>query len=424
MTITSSAFINTLRFGSYLVQARCTVYQNGAPTEFIVPVSTAKITITRYAAQRRSGNLVAELTATIPPVALMPTGPTSVLAPFGNEIFVEAGVQLNTTKTGLAAASGTADAGTTLYVPLGMFAIATTTVEDTTVDLIVTLSLFDRSWIISQRAFKKPYRFPAVTGNFVAEITHLLNQVWGTNKPALQYNMAPTTATVPVASYNQGSDPWQAALDMANATGQELYFNAYGVVTAHAIPTPRTQPVVWNFTDSPAAILGLPGTGSNALFGDEYTTPVSIKMTMTRTRIYNDVIVTGTGTYNTTANTTAATGGVTAPVLAEAADTNPFSATYINGPLGDIPEFVSSNMITSSAQAQETADNTLAIALSAAWQITIEAPPNPIFDVDHVVTVTRPRIGQTSRRMVIDTVTHTIGYATVLEITGRVVPSV
>jgi hypothetical protein len=402
MAIASGAFIDAIRYGSYLVQGRLTIYSHGTPTQYQVPISQASITVDRNAAQRRQGSITAELVPSVPPPPLLPTSPSSLLSPFGNELFLETGI--NTPGQPI------------IWYPSGLFTITTVTVDDTTVDLVVTLDVADRSFVISQRVLKKPYNFPATpSGNFVAEIQALLNMVWGT---PLAYNIVPTDAVVPPASYNQGSDPWQAALDMAAAVGYELFFDAQGIVRGYPIPDPATQPVVWNFTDEPTAIFGNPGTGSAALFGSPYSTPVAVQMQMTRQSIYNDIIVTGVGTSNAPLSNT----GSNAPVLAEAADTNPQSSTYIGGGLGDVPNFVSTNMVTSAAQAQATANNDLQAALSAAWTITVSAPPNPIFDVDNVVTVTRPRIGISNLKMVIDTVTHVVRYSDTMAITGRVVP--
>ena len=412
----SGALTDAIRFGATLVQARITVYDDtGAlvTTEY-VPVSTMSITVDRNSAQRRSGNITVEAVPSVPPPLFLPTDPKSALAPFGNEIYLETGI-------------ATMPPGASTYaqvlqwIPMGRMSIATSTVADTGVDCVITLGLYDRSWVISQRKFLKPYIFPATsTGEFAAEIEKLLNQVWDNSANPLQYNIVPTTATVPQASYNQGSDPWQAALDMANAVGYELFFDAYGVVTARPIPNPATQPITWNFTDNEIAIYGDGGSGSggsNVLFGSPYSTPVDVSVTMTRDGIYNDVIVTGTGTSNAPASNT----GNSQPVLASASDTNPNSATYVNGGMGNVPEFVSSNLATTSAQAQEIANNDLQAALSAAWQVSITFPPGAVFlDIDDVVSISRPRIGL-DVNVVIDTLDYQISYADTCKLTGRVV---
>lgn len=376
------------------------------------------ITVDRNSAQRRSGSITAEIVPDVPPPPILPTSPASILAPFGNELFIETGIATMTPGSDVATVQQ--------WVPMGLFSMATVTVDDTTIDLTVTIDVYDRSWVISQRKLKKPYTFPATSsGNFVTEIETLLNQVWGSDPP-LQYNITPTTATVPSATYNQGSDPWQAALDMANAVGYELFFDVNGIVTGYPIPNPSTQPVAWNFTDSETAVYGDAGAqgggigagGSSALLGSPYSTPVSVQSTMTRDGIYNDVIITGTGTTNAPYSNT----GTSQPVLASASDNNPNSATYVGGGMGDVPQFVSTNLATSSPQAQDMANNDLQAALSAAWQLSIEITPNPIFEIDDLVTVTRPRIGLNNVPMVVDSIQYKISYGDTCTLTGRVVP--
>lgn len=375
------------------------------------------ITVDRNSAQRRSGSITVEAVPSIPPPPFLPVSPSSILAPFGNEVSIETGIA--TMPPG-----DTTTAVVQQWIPMGRFPIATSTVADTGVDCVVSLSIYDRSWVISQHKFLQPYTFPATTsGLFTAEIQALLNQVWANSANPLQYNMVPTDATVPTASYNQGSDPWQAALDMANAVGYELFFDAYGVVTARPIPVPADQPITWNFTDNVTAIYGDGGTGSggsNVLLGSPYSTPVDVSVVMTRDGIYNNVQVTGTGTSNAPVSNT----GTSQPVLASSADTNPNSATYINGGMGNVPEFVSTNLATTSAQAQEMATNDLQVALSAAWQVSITFPPGAVFiDIDDVVSITRPRVGISNIPVVVDTLDYAISYADTCKLTGRVVPS-
>lgn len=411
----SAGFVDTLRFGAVLVASKLTVYSAGAPTSVTLPVSVLSVTVDRNSEFRRQGSITVQVVPSIPPPEILPINPASLLAPFGNEVFIEIGIA--------SLPQGGKHSEVQTWVPLGLFAIATSTVDDTVTDLTVTLDVYDRSWVIAQRAFLQPSNFPATpSGNFVDEITALLNKVWGTNPP-LSYNIVPTTATVPVASYGQGSDPWQAALDMANAVGYELFFDPNGVVTGYPIPNPADQPIFWNFTDDETAIYGAGGAGSGGgsaqLLGSPFSTPVATAITMTRDGIYNDVFITGTGTSNAPASST----GNSQPVLASAADTNPNSATYVNGGMGDVPQFVSTNLPTTSAQAQEMANNDLQAALSAAWQISITIPPNPTFDIDQVVTVTRPRVGLNKVKMVIDTIDYQVSYGDTCTVTGRVVPS-
>ncbi len=400
----TQGFINALRFGATLVQARLTPYVLGSSTgvTYYAAMSTGSITVDRNSSTRRSGTITIEVTPTVPPPVLMPVSPQSLLAPFGNEVFIEVGIASSNTPAGTVAVSQ--------WVPLGLFAIVTAESADTTVDLVVTLNLKDRSNTISIRKFKQPYNFPAGSGNFVDEIMLLLNQVWNQTAGVapLQFNITPTDATVPVASYNQGADPWQAATDMANVVGYELFFDVNGVVTGRPIPNPLLQPVTWNFTDDQTTIEGLGGPPGPGLLTSPYTTPTDVTVSFTQEGVVNDIVIQGTGTAN-----------AASPILAEAADNNPASPTYIGGGLGDIPNFVSSSLITD-AGAQSMANNDLQQALSSSWTITLQVPQLPILDIDDVVQVTRPRVGLNNALVVIDAITHAVRFADVTAISGRV----
>lgn len=418
----TSSFIDAQRYGAVLVDARMTIYVNGAPNGVVTyqAVSTGSLTVDRNSNQRMSGQLTIEAVPTIPPPAILPINPKSLLAPFGNEIFLETGIA--GTQTVAKNSDGSINLASLDWIPSGLYAIATTTVDDTSTDLTCTLDLYDRSWTIAQRALKNPYNLPATgSTNLVAEIQMLLNQVWAQdpNMAPLQYNLMPTTATVPVASYDQGSDPWQIALDLAAAAGYELFFNRNGVVTGYPVPNPYLTPVSWNFTDQETDIAGLSGTGSTALLGGPYSTPPEVSVVMTRDGIYNDEIVQGTGDANmaTYSGTGLETSGP--PILAERFDNNPQSPTYVGGGMGDVPNFISSSLVTP-AGAGNYAQNQLNVALSSSWTVTITIAPTPGLDVDMVATITRPRVGLYRTKVVIDTVTQSIRYADTDLVTGRV----
>lgn len=411
----TQGFINALRYGATLMQARLTLWTQGVSTGqvFYASLSTGSITVSRNSTQRRSGQITIEVIPTVPPPDLMPTYPSSIFAPFGNEVFLEIGIASSVATPGVAQV--------TTWVPLGLFAIVQSAVDDTTIDCTVTLSVSDRSFTIAERAFQNPYNFPAGSGNFVDELTLLINSVWSQQQGVapLTYNVVPTDATVPTASYNQGSSPWQAALDIAAAVGYEIYFDAFGVLVGRPIPNPFAQAPSWYFLDDQTIISSNPGTGSTSLGGSPYSTPAEVQNNMTRQGIYNNINIQGTGTNNSPTYTGPNGTATGSPILASAADNNPASPTYVGGGLGNIPEFVSSSLVTP-VGAQEMANNDLQASLSSAWTCTLQIPPNPIFDIDDVVSITRPRVGFNNAYVVIDTITHGIRYADLTSITGRV----
>ena len=409
-------FIDAQRYGSLLIQARMTVLQRGriVGSPIYGHVSVGSFTIDRNSEFRRTGEITLEVNPTIPPSALMPTNPYSLISPFGTEVFFE---------TGIVAAGDTIPDQSPLWIPNGLFVISTTAVDDTGPDCTITLQMYDRAWTIAQRVLKQPWGFPHTTnGNFVSEIQLLLSTVWNEqqNVEPLQFNIVPTGAVVPIASYNQGSDPWQAALDMASAVGYELFFDRQGIVVGRPIPNPYDQPVTWYFTDNATYVQGNAGTGSTSLLGGFYSTPVEVQVKMTRDGIHNDVVVQGVGTGNSAKYNGQGLQTQTKPILAEAQDLNPLSPTYVNGAMGDVPKFMQSSMVTSGNAAQDMASNDLNVALSTSWTVTLGIAPNPDIDVNDIVQITRPRVGLNNAICVLDTVTHTFNYADIMYVTGRV----
>jgi hypothetical protein len=421
MLSASNAFIDALRFGSYLVLAQLTLYYKGSPTSVILPCSTADFTFDRNSEQRRSGQITVEILPTIPPqtvsldgitqIPLLPIAPQSTLAPFAQQI----GVALQVLGPG-----GTINPSD--WIPMGLYAIAESTIDDTTNDMIVTLKLFDRSWVLSNWKLVSSYTVPASTGVLQDEITALINHVWSTQGPITpptppwSYSIVPSTYSVPAGTYNQGQDPWQACLDMAASAGYELYFDVNGNVVgapapgspaSSSYPTLNSIPISWGFDQN---TITAQGTSEHPPGGTPFTTPIAMTMQILRDGIFNDYWVSAVGSNN-----------YTALIQARAADTNNQSPTWYQGVMGDNPNFIYDPLITTLAQAQAEANYDLAVALSKVWQISVDSALNPLFDIDDVFTVTNPRLGLNVQKVIIDTIHTSVRYDALTTLTGRVI---
>lgn len=407
MISATSSFIDALRFGSYLIASRITVYSGGQPTSIVLPVSDATFTVDRNSEQRRQGQMTVEILPEVPPVTasvggaaqiLLPLNPQSILAPFGNEIFVEFTLVGNGGNLG--------DNG---WVPMGMYSIATSVIQDSGIDLTCTLDLYDRSWAIAQRSLTTAYSVPAGAGDLQTEITLLLATALGGGSFPWTFNFqGGSTYTVPAGTYNQGQDPWQACLDMATSAGYELYFDVLGNLVAQPVPDPTQANVVWNF--SPGEVQA-DGSLAHPLGGTPFTTPIGIELGLTRDGIANSFYVTPSGSNN--AN----------PTQAVAQDTTawPISPTSIYGPMGVVPHFVYDSNITTTAQALAEAQYDLAKGLAKAWTLGVATPPNPLFDIDDVCTATWPRLGLDTQKFVVDQITTSVRYDVNTMVKGRVI---
>ena len=229
------------------------------------------------------------------------------MTPFGNEISIGAGwIDPATGAPYVIPATGLTE-----LVPMGIFPMTTVDETDSGTDVAIAITGYDRSWVISQRAFLLPYAVSAGTAPEVAIQAILTQQA--PEYPAL--NMAPTGFSLPDMSFNQGSDPWAACTTIADAAGCELCFDVNGIPTGFPIPDPTTLPVVWNFRAD--------GTGDSAM--------TTLQRTRTRSGVSNDFTVTGTGS----ANAPGGSGSTTGPVTAQAIDSDPASVTYVDGVFGD-----------------------------------------------------------------------------------------
>ncbi len=365
-------------------------------------MSSAKFTVDRNSEFRRQGTITVEILPTIPPQTvtigqftqiLLPLTPQAALAPFGNEVFVEMSVVRN----GMAGTNG--------WVPLGLYQIGTCVTQDTGINMVLTLDLFDRAWAVAQRGLLTAYTLPAAGGDLQSELQALLANAWG-SVPPWTYSIQPNPGfSVAPGTYNQGQDPWQAALDIFAAAGYELFFDVMGNVVGRPVPDPTQQPVVWNFVEGAISATGQSG---HPLGGTPFTTPVDCTMTLTRDGIPNDFFV----------SATAADGSV--PQQSEAADMNPQSPTYIHGPMGDVPSFIYDGNITTLNEAQAEADYNLAVSIAKSWQVSVRTPPNPLFDIDDVCTISRARLGLNMQKFVVDSITTTVRYDDDTAVAGRI----
>jgi hypothetical protein len=233
------------------------------------------------------------------------------------------------------------------YMPLGTFRLS----KDQTLQqpgLLTTVSGSDRSLTVSEQAWLTPYTVPAGT-NIGAAIQSIIQAAipWCPFSPS---SFAAVTANVTPAAvtYAANTDPFKTAVALAQSAGLDLYFDAMGTCRLVTVQSEVTAAIAWSF---------VPGANCQAVTSgtiDDSTTAASV------------YVVTGQSSAS----------GV-APVTAMAMDTDPTSPTYIGGPFGLVPKFVTSNLISTQAGAQTYANAQLQLYSGRArrWQATIV--PNP-----------------------------------------------
>lgn len=174
------------------------------------------------------------------------------------------------------------------------------------------------------------------------------------------FSIASTTRILPdvvVYGLNQGGDPWQDIMELAQAIGYETYFDPNGVFVFRQVPDPSTGDPVWEFNEDVNPLV----SEAQRELSDEQT--------------FNHVIVIGQSTSSENA------------VSAEAQDTNPNSPTYILGPYGQVTQRLTFSLITSQDQAQDAANAILNNSLGASDTVTLQVVPQPALEPGDIVKV-------------------------------------
>lgn len=170
------------------------------------------------------------------------------------------------------------------------------------------------------------------------------------------------------------SNRWDACVDMAESFGHKLYYDERGVVVLKREPNPDRQSVVWKFEPN------------------EFNIMTQASKQLEDTDVYNVVVVSGENTDNDD------------PVVYVAEDDDPNSPTYINGPLGRIPDYISSQYVTSMEQAEELAYARLRQVAGVPEDVTIECVPHPGLRADDLVEV-RTEAGKIDGKYLVESTT-------------------
>lgn len=270
---------------------------------------------------------------------LVPDSQFDLLTPFGNELRLYRGVQF--------------DDGSQEYVPLGVFVITDVNVTDSNNGVSIEVAGEDRALIISRNKWTSPYQVTSAT--LETAITDLLENRY----PEVITSFPATGVTVNqvILGVEKDNDPWQDAVELCQLVGYDLFFDATGVVVMKQFPT-------------------LDGTSAVATFVEgSGTTVLSLNRTLTSKETFNGVIYYVQGT------------NVSAPIRVEVWDEDPSSPTYRYGKFGQVPTFVESNLLATSAEAITAATLLLNTYIGAQETINWEGVVNPALDVQDIVYV-------------------------------------
>lgn len=329
----SARFLDTLR-GSHEFVARarvCAPGQSGtSPTGTQIAILGGDVTLDGTADIRGTLSLDTDGNG------MWPSRSTDLLAPFGNEIFVERGVRYGD--------------GTSEYVSLGYYRIGTPD-QDSAPDGPISLSCSDRMAGIIDGRVTAPRQYPAgtIVGTLVST---LVNEIY-------PYATVEWDDTTYLAATGRAlvleEDRYAFLNDLITSYGKVWFWDYRGVLTIKTAPDSSVP-------------LYVVDAGLNGVL-------VQASRTLTRDGLYNAVVATGDGM------------DTTAPVRGTAYDANPGSPTYWFGGFGQVPRFYSSPFITTDAQALNAARELLRRGLGLPYSVSFQSIPNPALEPDDPVQV-------------------------------------
>ena len=368
MQAVSARFLTTIA-ASHAVVVVCEVWSGigGTLLTTLQPMTGSVTVDVANAVRRRCVVSFADPTGT-----LSPTGPSSILAPYGNELRLYRGVAYGD--------------GTTELVPLGVFGITDVTVDDKSGSTVVVVDASDRSRKVTRAKLSDVYAIAAGTDTASALKALIQNRV-----PLLAtglFAFLATTTTTPLMTLQPGDDPWQVAQNIATSAGLDLFFDAAGICTLRKVLDPKTAAIVGTY---------LEGAGATLL---------GLSRKVTDRETYNDVVVTGEST------------GLNGPIRVQVVDNDTSSPTYISGGYGDVIRFYSSPLLTSTAQATAAGTAILNRGTGLVEQVTFDAIVNPALDVDDVVQIIRAA-SQTNARYSLDALTIPLEWSVSMAATTR-----
>ena len=311
---------------------------------------------------------------------LVPTDPTDVLAPYGNEVRVRRGIRYP---------DGEAE-----LITCGVLRIEGSTISGSEGDTSIRVSAMDRAQKISDAKFEEPFTIEDDT-NIVEAIESVLDLV----DPGFETRFPVTEFTTPKVTAAEGEDPWEFLTKFAKAFGAELYFDYEGVLVAAPVP--------------------IAGASPNAGLHEDVNM-LDIEVDWSREEAYNRVIATGS---NATGGAIHGPNNDSATPRGIATDDDTSSPTYYYGEgpysFGKKPLFYESEYIRNDDQAETAAEAELQLQMGVGRKISAQAVVDPRLEPGDVLEVTRARVGVVQELHIVDSVRFPLGASDGMDLTTR-----
>ncbi|HEY9418237.1 MAG TPA: DUF5047 domain-containing protein [Pseudonocardia sp.] len=333
MRAVSEKFLRTLT-GSHLpcFRARvCTTFQTGTDPDGVeIPVVGGDVISASTADIRSTLDLTTEYD--------WPRNAAGLLAPYGNEIYIERGIDYGN--------------GSREWVGLGYFRIDTPDQDDAPKGPI-QIAAPDRMAGIIDARFLTPRQFASsMTRGALVQL--LVREVY----PAATISWDDTAVRDAAVgrTVTADRDRYATLKDLVTSLGKVGYWRYDGVFRVETPPA-------------------LAGTPSWTVKSGEGGVLVKLSRSITRVGIYNVVVASGEST------------DTTPPVWAAVADLNPASPTRYGGRFGPVPRFYASPFLTTTDQCRSAASLLLVKSLGLPYSVNLQAIPNAALEPDDLIGV-------------------------------------
>lgn len=332
MYAVTSQFLAALK-ASHAATVKADAYYNGSLSMANVPIADGTVTVDRGSKVRRTLNL------TVADPGLLPWGSTETLAPYGQQLVVQAGIQY--------------PSGSVEWCPLGTFTIDSPSGDTEGLTTQLTLTGSSAELLLQD----SPFTAATSTKGYatcVDAITALIHAILP-SATIVNSTSDGRNPAIPVKTWDAGADRWDAIAEIAAAMSAEIGVDAQNRFVISEIPNPAAATSsVWDVAYGGVLVRDTRG--------------------MARSGVYNGVLVTG---ENTSSNAP--------PVSYLATDSSSTSPTRWGGPLGQKLRVVSSPLVTTTGAAQSLAQALLRDALMPNISASVDVIPNPALDAGDIL---------------------------------------
>lgn len=346
----SAAFLRTIKSSHAMVaRARvCSTFQTGTnPSGTTIPILGGDVRMDGTA------DIRATLDLTTDGNRMWPTHSDSLFAPYGNEIYVERGIQYSDDLVE--------------YVGLGYFRIQGPE-QETAPSGPIRITGRDRMAGIVDARLVEPVQFLAGASlGFIMET--LVTQVYP--GAVIEWDDGTDTAVI-TRSMICEQDRFAFLDDLVTSRGKIWHWDHRGILVVRSAPDPALP--VFEVHSGAGGVL------------------LHLSRTLSREGVYNAVVASGTGA------------DTVIPPFAVAVDNNPLSPTYYQGRFGPVPRFYTSPFLATDAQAALAAQALLRKTLGLPYSVDFTAVPNPALEPYDPVSI-RPGAGQGRETHVLDKLT-------------------